>query len=42
MQEGGVIAYASCKVQPHEEQYATHDSLVHMAQNFHEILPRIS
>ena len=25
MQEGGVIAYASRKLKPHEEQYATHD-----------------
>ena len=25
MQEGGIIAYASCKLKPHEEQYATHD-----------------
>ena len=25
MQEGGVIAYASCNLKPHEEQYATHD-----------------
>ena len=25
MQEGGVIAYASHKLKPHEEQYATHD-----------------
>ena len=25
MQEGGVIAYASRKLKPHEEKYATHD-----------------
>ena len=25
MQEGGVIAYASRKLKPHEEQYATYD-----------------
>ena len=25
MQEGGVIAYASHKLKPHEEKYATHD-----------------
>ena len=25
MQESGVIAYASRKLNPHEEQYATHD-----------------
>ena len=25
MQEGGLIAYASRKLKPHEEQYATHD-----------------
>ena len=25
MQEGGVIYYASHKLNPHEEQYATHD-----------------
>ena len=25
MQEGGVITYASRKLKPHEEQYATHD-----------------
>ena len=25
MQEGGVIAYASRKLKPHEEKYATHN-----------------
>ena len=25
MQEGGVISYASRKLNPHEDQYATHD-----------------
>ena len=25
MQEGGVIAYASRKLKPHEEKYSTHD-----------------
>ena len=25
MHEGGVISYASHKLKPHEEQYATHD-----------------